>query len=304
MAKRWISNFWVWSVGIVLLCTLPLAAQQMISPLAQQQHSRQAVLVQLAQAEVVYLGETHDSAKDHEAQLEIIRSLYRLRPKIAIALEMFQRPYQGVLDRYLRGALTEAELREQSQYNQRWSYPWQFYAPLLRFAKEHRLPLVALNTPTEVTRKVAGQGLESLTPAEQQYIPAIAEIDTSNSVYRQQIFETYQAFHQDQGSSVAFDHFFQAQVLWDETMADAIAQFLQAHPGYQVIVLAGKGHIAYGYGIPSRVARRMAKVSDQLGTKFVQYSVLLNPDEETDKFNETPAADYFWHHLDFNQQHK
>src|SRR4028118_1600443 len=60
-----------------------------------------------------------------------------------------------------------------------------------------------------------------------------------------------------QGNSTSFERFFTAQVLWDETMADKIAQFLKANPNYQVVVLAGTGHIIYGYGIPSRVARRL-----------------------------------------------
>ncbi|MDL5052925.1 ChaN family lipoprotein [Oscillatoria laete-virens NRMC-F 0139] len=38
-------------------------------------------------------------------------------------------------------------------------------------------------------------------------------------------------------------------------MAHHIVQFRQAHPDYQVIAIAGQGHIIYGYGIPSRVAR-------------------------------------------------
>jgi len=33
-------------------------------------------------------------------------------------MEMFQRPYQGVLDRYLAGQVSEQELLEQSEYNQ------------------------------------------------------------------------------------------------------------------------------------------------------------------------------------------
>ena len=49
----------------------------------------------------------------------------------------------------------------------------------------------------------------------------------------------------------------QAQVLWDETMAEAIALYYQNHPHAQIAVLVGKAHIMNNYAIPNRVARRI-----------------------------------------------
>ncbi|MBW4658363.1 MAG: ChaN family lipoprotein [Drouetiella hepatica Uher 2000/2452] len=247
------------------------------------------VLEDLVQASVVYLGETHDNPADHQAQLELIQSLHaRHDTPIAIALEMFQPPYQVVLDQYLAGAISETELQQRSQYQQRWGFPWEYYAPVLRFAQAQQLPMLALNTPTEITRQVARQGLESLKAGDRQWIPAISEIDLSNAAYRQRIQQVYEAIHQGRSVSGNFDYFFQAQVLWDETMADSIASFLKTHPDYQVIVLVGQGHIAYGDGIPSRVARRMR-------SSFQQRSILLNPDDEVLEEGEQGAiADYIW----------
>jgi uncharacterized iron-regulated protein len=34
---------------------------------------------------VIYLGETHDNARDHQAQLQIIRTLHGKKPQMAIA---------------------------------------------------------------------------------------------------------------------------------------------------------------------------------------------------------------------------
>jgi uncharacterized iron-regulated protein len=82
----------------------------------------------------------------------------------------------------------------------------------------------------------------------------------------------------------------QAQVLWDETMAEKIAQFVKANPDYQVVVLAGKGHIIYGYGIPSRVERRLG-----VGNVKVR-SVLLNSSENHPLSADRPIADFVWKH--------
>lgn len=284
-----LSRLWAWSLSFVLLWTFPALGQRITSPLAAEPLNRETVLSRLAKAEVVYLGETHDNRQDHEAQLDIIQSLYRRQPQIVIALEMFQRPYQPLLDRYLAGELTEAELRSQSQYDQRWGFPWNYYAPILRFAKENRLPLIALNTPTEVTRQVARNGLESLDPVERKWIPPLSEINTQQPSYRQRLLNIYQDAHQHSGSADNFDQFFQAQVLWDETMAAGIAKLLQTHPKHLVVVLAGQGHVIYGEGIPSRVARRMAKAP----ASFQQLILLLNP-SEIDPSPSCQPADYFW----------
>jgi uncharacterized iron-regulated protein len=279
------------SLSIFLLCSSAAAASTTANPQPGQTYTNQEILQQLVKAKVVYLGETHDSAEDHQAQLKIIREMQRQNRKIAIAMEMFQRPFQSAIDNYLAGKLTEEQLVEQTEYDRRWRFPWESYAPILRFAKENQLPVLALNTPSEVTRKVASQGLESLTAEEKKHIPPISEIRTDNAEYRQLLLEVFQQ-HQKagQGNSTAFERFLQAQVLWDETMAEKIAEFVKANPDYQVVVLAGKGHIIYGYGIPSRVERRLG-----VGNVKVR-SVLFNSSENLPLSADRPIADFVWKH--------
>jgi hypothetical protein len=56
-----------------------------------------------------------------------------------------------------------------------------------------------------------------------------------------------------------FEAFYRAQVLWDESMAQSIAEYLQSEDGRdkKILVLAGTHHIQYGFGIPRRVFRRV-----------------------------------------------
>jgi uncharacterized iron-regulated protein len=279
------------SLSIFLLCSTIVTAEPIASPQPQQTYTNQQILQELLKAKVVYLGETHDSAADHQAQLKIVREMQRQNRKIAIAMEMFQRPFQSAIDNYLAGKLTEEQLVEQTEYDRRWRFPWEYYAPFLRFAKENKLPVLALNTPSEVTRKVASQGLESLTAEDKKYIPPISEIRTDNAEYRQLLLEVFQQ-HQKaaQGNSTAFERFLQAQVLWDETMAEKIAQFVKANPDYQVVVLAGKGHIMFGYGIPSRVERRLGV------PKVKMRSVLFSSATDSPLSASKPMADFVWKH--------
>ena len=246
-----------------------------------------AEFLRLVEADVVYLGERHDSEVDHAAQLTIIEGLYAADPDMAIALEMFQRPFQPVIDRYLAGDLSEAELVEQTEYLERWGVPWEFYAPFLRFARDHELPVLALNAPSEISRQVAREGLESLEEDDFRYIPPVSEIDTSNDDYREFVAAAFGS-HSGHGN-FNFDNFFAAQVTWDETMALTIAEFKTSNPDTQVVVLAGNGHVIYGHGIPDRVARR-------LGDDLTQQIVLLNPADFLTEASEAAAiAEFFWY---------
>jgi uncharacterized iron-regulated protein len=247
---------------------------------------QQATMRQLQTANVIYLGETHDRVADRQQQLAIIQALFNYQPRVAIAMEMFQRPAQPILDRYVAGKITETELRQQTEFDRRWGFNWEDFVPLLRFAKTNRLKLIAINTPTEITRKVAKQGLESLTGQDLQYIPPIDQIDPSNTKYRDSILASYQQ-HMGKApiASKSFDRFYTAQLLWDETMAERIANFVKQQPDYRVVVLSGRAHVIYGYGIPDRVRRRMGK------STFTQTTVLLSDEGD----NQPPQpADFIW----------
>jgi uncharacterized iron-regulated protein len=289
-----IRPFRSWGIGWValgaMLIATPLAcsAEDAIAPTAEPISitSRQDAAFQtLQQADVVYLGERHDRTADHAAQLEIIQGLYAENPDLAIGLEMFQRPFQPVIDRYLAGDLSEADLVEQTQYLERWGFPWEFYAPVLRFAQENEVPVLALNAPSEITRQIARSGLASLEGDDFRYIPPIDEIDISNTDYQALVADAFGA-HGSHGN-FNFDNFFAAQVTWDETMAMTIADFKTEHPETQVVVLAGNGHVVYGYGIPDRVARR-------LDPDLTQQIVLLNPIEAFEDAGGA-IADVFWY---------
>ncbi|MEM9162227.1 MAG: ChaN family lipoprotein [Cyanobacteria bacterium P01_F01_bin.4] len=258
------------------------------------------VLDDLAQADVVYLGESHDQPDDHLMQRLLIDVLYNRHlaaqtvgegvKRFAIALEMFQSPFQPLLDQYVAGEISEADLREQSEYDTRWGFPWEYYAPILRFARAHQIPLLALNAPVEVTNQVARKGLESLSEQQQQWVPS--ELDLAEPQYEQLLQRFYQEIHVNHSNSSDFERFFLIQTLWDETMAAGIAEFLKLHQGAQVVVLSGQGHIVYDFGIPNRVAR-------QLGAQpLAQRTVLLTP--EPDDFaleTNLPLADYLWFSL-------
>jgi uncharacterized iron-regulated protein len=212
-----------------------------------------SVVSNIASARVIYVGETHDSYSDHLTQLKIIRLLHKQNPNVAIGMEQFQQPFQSVLDSYIAGTLDERGLIRESEWMERWRFDFRLYRPILSFAREHKIPVIALNIPKEITAKVSKDGIDGLSAQDKEQIPS--EIDYSDENYRQRLQQIFNSHpHKNEKG---FERFHQVQLLWDEGMAARAAEYLQANPERQLIVLAGVGHLIYGSGIPQRVSRRV-----------------------------------------------
>ena len=207
----------------------------------------------LSDDRVVFIGETHDRYEDHLNQLAIIRGLHERGHPIAIGMECFQQPFQDALNAYIAGNLGEAELLRESEYFERWRFDYRLYRPILRYAREQGIPLIALNLPREITEKVGDGGIASLDPEEAELIPK--QIEREDAEYLANLKRIFEMHPKDDNAS--FERFLEVQLLWDEGMAERAVRWLRANPESQLIVLAGAGHVAYGRGIPARVKRRL-----------------------------------------------
>lgn len=210
------------------------------------------VINDLHDKKIIYIGEHHDEFAHHINQLNIIREKYKANRKLAIGMEMFQRPFQRVIDDYINGRIDEREFLKRTEYFKRWKLDYNLYKPIVDFARQNKIPIIALNIDNEIVEKVSHKGIDSLTEEERKKLPA--EMDFSDREYKETLRDVF-----NQHSSLKkgnFDFFFQAQILWDETMAESIDRFLHDNPDYQIVVLAGNGHLSYGSGIPKRAFRR------------------------------------------------
>ncbi len=220
------------------------------------------MMEQVVRKKIIYVGENHDQFSNHVVQLEVIKDLHGRGKPVAVGMEMFQRPFQKVLDEYIEGKIDESEFLKGTQYFKRWGFDYRLYRPILLFARSNKIPVVALNQRQEIVDKVFRSGLDSLSAEERKFLPS--GMDFSDEAYKERLKKVFQE-HEDFGAK-DFDFFYQAQVLWDETMAGSIDEFLRAHPSDQMVVLAGNGHLAYGSGIPKRTARRTG----------YDYAIILN----------------------------
>jgi uncharacterized iron-regulated protein len=206
------------------------------------------------EADLICVGESHDSELQHRIQLQILRAVYARDDRLGLGMEMFQRPFQKHIDRYLAGATNEQTFLEDTEYVSRWGYDWSLYQPLVEFCRRNRIPLAALNAPRELTQKISKGGLTGLEGMDKK---SVEGIDFHVKAHRDYWFERLAKMHGDtKPTEERKEKSYQVMTVWDGYMADSAARFVKERNLRRLIILAGSGHIDRGFGIPDRAARQ------------------------------------------------
>jgi uncharacterized iron-regulated protein len=260
------------------------------------------VFEDLLGASVIYLGERHTLDRHHNLQEKIIAGLAGQGVKVAVGLEMHPVDVQPALDKYNSGEITFDEFAQEVGWGEIWDN-YEQYRPAIEAAHAVGAPILALNARRELAKQVAGSGLEGLDPEWAERIPVC--VDADQPEYERELMRVMMVMAHATGQSDMMRRMFEAQVIKDEVMADAIARFMLSPEGdgHTVVVLCGAGHVSYGYGIPSRVRSRIPGVVDRILVFSESGDVVLSEREkamarmieithEQLRENTVPFADY------------
>jgi len=250
----------------------------------------------LSGARLVCVGEEHDNLNDQRVELAVVRELYRRFPgRVAVGMEMFRGPQQETLDRWVRGELTELEFLKASKWYQTWGYDFGAYRDLLLFAKENRIDVIALNPSAELQKAVSRGGLDNVPEELRGELPEIGDPDPWQRAALRGVFKGH-AGHG--GTDDAFESFSRVQLLWEETMAQKVVDYLKSPrgEGKRMVTVTGGWHVRYGFGLPKKVVRRLP----------MAYAILLpveisTPEQREGRMMETEVpeipllpADFVW----------
>jgi uncharacterized iron-regulated protein len=204
----------------------------------------------LIESRLVFVGEIHTDPSHHRMQLQTIRALKKAGAPVAIGLEMFRRDSQANLDHWVEGELSEKEFQE--FYYKNWNYPWPLYRDIFLFARDHKIPMIGLNVPPEITKQVAREGFASLSPKQRGDLPMVTcRVDPAYMAFVRRSL----GMHGHGG--MEFTKFCEAQLVWDTAMAWSLLRYLEKNPKATVVVVAGSGH-SWKLGIPAQIQSRSA----------------------------------------------
>jgi uncharacterized iron-regulated protein len=251
----------------------------------------------LADRDVIYLGEEHHNQWHVEAALKVLTALSRDRRPI-LALEMFAWDGQGALNRYLAD---KEQPRDQFLKESRWEHNWggafEDYEPLMTFARDHRLSVLALNPPRSLVRLVAKEGLaKALAEPSMAEWGMTEEPFPEDPAYREMIVKPLRQCHGGL-TDQAYQRMYEASMFRDEGMAKTIsAAFVQFRAGVDsdrgpIVSYMGGGHIQYQLPVPNRVVRRSGRVR-----QATIYLTSFEPERADDirALMKEPVADYLW----------
>jgi len=232
----------------------PVAAEQLVAAMARRP--------------VVLLGEAHDDAEHHRWQLHVLAALHGRKPDMVLGFESFPRRVQPVLDQWVAGELDVAAFLEAVEWRTVWGYDPAFYLPLFHFARQNRVPMVALNVDRMLVARVSHEGWAAI-PADER--AGLSDPAAPGDAYRESLARTY-IFKQslaeggepkaeieeaDIASVVeteGFTRFVEAQLTWDRAMAEALADARLRQPDALVVGVLGRGHVEHRYGVPHQLA--------------------------------------------------
>ena len=250
----------------------------------------------LASQEVIYIGEEHRNRWHVEAALKILRAMIEKGRRPALAMEMFGWDGQPALEAYASGETVDLTgFLKESRWDQNWGGSFEDYEPLVKFAREQRMALLALNPPKPLVRRVAVEGLQAARHDDAMRHWGIEETDLAEDrVYHDIILGQLQRCHGGLSDN-GYERMYEASLFRDEGMAMTLARYLarqeKASTTGPIISYTGGGHIQYYVPVPKRVQRRNHEVK-QVSIYLTAFSG--DQREEIMELLRSGIADYVW----------
>ncbi|MBN4082664.1 ChaN family lipoprotein [Phycisphaeraceae bacterium AH-315-B13] len=227
-----------------------------------------ALIADLADADVVILGEHHTSDDVHQMQARIFDALVEQGKHngrtYVLGMEFLNIQQSELLDSYVAGELTTEQLIDDASWYTQAGYSFAYFRSLFETARDNGAPIRGLNVPRPWVRD-SMRG--ALTDEQNAAIGPLADIHPAHR---------YMVADMMDMSADGAAMMMPVQRMWDAAMAHssvaAINEF--APKDVTVVVIVGIGHAAHGHGIPERIA-----VADpSLTVRVVAPVIAVKPD--------------------------
>jgi uncharacterized iron-regulated protein len=191
----------------------------------------------VARADFALLGESHDNARHHQIQLELLRTA-AASGVTAVAFEQVDREWQAAVDAAQRNAPTVGSILEAGHVAASWKPA--LYAPLFDFAVSHGMRILAANYSRQSSRALVAAGIAAVDAPDIERL-ALARTWTPERQSKQHALIVEGHCGQD---DPVVDKLVDVQRMRDAVMADAILQAPRA------VAIIGRGHARADVGVP------------------------------------------------------
>lgn len=224
-------------------------------------------------ADVLFFGEEHNDSAGHYLENLIFQSLHKkYGDDIALSLEMFETDNQIALNDYLAGFIPEDRFVKDVRL---WSN-YKDYRPMIEYAKQNKLNVIAANPPRRYVSMVSRRGmksLDSLSKESKKLLPPLP-YDTLTGRYREKFFETMKGSPGGDNPRVYY-----SQSLWDAGMSYSIYKYWRKNKDKKIFHCVGRFHCDEKLGTAAQLQLRNKKLKILNISSFSDAS-FNNPDWE------------------------
>ncbi len=222
-------------------------------------HTKQIITIDkiaaaLADADVLFFGEEHNDSAGHYLEAEIFKALHKQYGEmLALSLEMFETDNQLALNEYLTGFIPEDRFAKDVRL---WSN-YKDYRPLIEYAKQNNIPVIAANPPRRYVNLVSRRGmrsLDSLSKKSKKFLPPLP-YDTLSGRYREKFLDVMKGSPGGGSSNIYY-----SQSLWDAGMSYSIFRFWKKNRHKKIFHCVGRFHCDEKLGTLAQLQKRKSKL--------------------------------------------
>jgi uncharacterized iron-regulated protein len=235
--------------------------------------------IEISNYNVIFFGEFHENAILHKLEMELLQNLWNYYPDLAVSFEMFERDVQNVLDDYLAGRISEDELLKNSRP---WGNYLSDYKPLIEFAKDRKLPVIAANVPRDYAAFINKDGIKAFYNLPNKQFAA-EKFSVHEGKYKEKFYQTMLAMSESSPmmkkslSDEKLYNLYAAQCLKDETMAESIHLFQQIRQECKILHYNGDFHSNSYLGTVEKLKALNSTISIAVITPIIVESDFVFP---------------------------
>ena len=259
-----------------------------------------AVIQQLLRADVVLLGEAHDSKDSHQEQARVIAALSeqldQQHSAVALGMEQLDLDYVNDLRQHNRpGQVRTARSIAKAGGFDEQGWGWSQYEPIFHQAAKHSLAVFPLNLSRDDARVIATSADDewrlALTDEQLAVVDQLAPDLRLPNAAQQALQDVLAQAHCHEVSDNHTARVARAQIVRDILMAKAIVDARKQHEGHQIVAIMGNQHALKTRGVPYW----LAQMQPQLDVAVVGMLPVNTPGG--DQMQQQPPLGFDWRYF-------